>query len=67
MPQCQFPVFYYFIFQKSCTGNIFGWTKQKPKGGSRAATPVLGVAWPWPTPKGGVGPLASTNIAAPPI
>jgi hypothetical protein len=24
MPQCQFPVFFYFVFQKSYTGNILG-------------------------------------------
>ena len=31
------------------------------------ATPCLGTASPGPTPRGGVGPLASADIALPPI
>ena len=71
MPQCQFPVFCCFVFQKSCTGNILGIGRNKSrsqyftetktesrggsKKGSRVARPALGAAWPWPAPRGGVG------------
>ena len=74
MPQCQFPVFCCFVFQKSCIGNILGIgrnksrsqyfteTKTKSRGGSkrchRAARPPYGEAWVWPAARGGVPPQA---------
>ena len=64
MPQCQFPVFCCFWFQKSCTGNILGIGRNKSrsqyftvtktksegetKGGTRVPRPPLGAAWPGP-------------------
>ena len=41
------------------------WRESKRR--HKAATPGLGVAWPWPAPRGRVGPLASADIALPPI
>ena len=72
MPQCQFLFSAVFgfrkvtqeIFSESDVTNvnvpIFTVPKQRTKDetktGSRAATPYLGVACPWPAPRVGVGP-----------
>ena len=72
MPQCQFPIFCCFVFQKSCTGNILGIGRNKSRssyftvtktesGGEtkkhhEATTPSLGAAYPLAVPRGGVGP-----------
>src|SRR4051794_18147423 len=72
MPQCQFMFSAFFVFQKSCTGNIIGIardkvpvpyffvTKTKPegelKGGNRVARHVPGAASPGPAPSLCLGP-----------
>jgi hypothetical protein len=66
MPQCQFPVFCCFVFQKSYTGNILGIRRNKSRtsyfyrslvktedeteGGQGPASPPGGAAQPWPRP-----------------
>ena len=83
MPQCQFLFSAVFVFQKSCTGNNLGTGRNKSRSSyfhvtktesegetnasHRVATPCLGAASPGPTPRGGVGPLASTSLALPRI
>ena len=63
MPQCQFPVFCYFWFQKSCSGNILGighhedrspyFSNTYPEsegdqeGGHGLGSPCLGAGPPW--------------------
>ena len=72
MPQCQFPVFCCFWFQKSCSGNILGIghredqslyfsnTYPDSEGESKkargVATPCLGAGPPLAAPRLGVGP-----------
>ena len=72
MPQCQFLFSAVFGFRKvtreifseldetKAEVPIFTVPKQKSeresKTGARAATPGLGAAYPWPAPRGGVGP-----------
>jgi hypothetical protein len=72
MPQCQFPVFAVFVFQKSYTGNILGIgrnksqssyfsrhetkSEDKKEGHRRAAAPWHGVGHPLAAPWPGVGP-----------
>ena len=83
MPQCQFPVFCCFVFQKSCIGNILGigWnksrssyfteTKMESRGEMEkhhgAATPGHDAAQALAAPWGVVGPQAPTDLALPPI
>jgi hypothetical protein len=65
MPQCQFPIFCCFVFQKSYIGNILGmgwnedrnsyfsWTKDKHRtrdGGGPEGSHTLGKKWPIPSP-----------------
>jgi hypothetical protein len=72
MAQCQFPVFLFFVFQKSYTGNILGIGRNKSQnsyfsrhemkfkdeteGHQRAATPHHGAGPPLAAPWHGVGP-----------
>jgi hypothetical protein len=72
MPQCQFPVFAIFVFQKSYTGNIlrigrnksqnsyFSWHETKSEdeteGHQRATAPWHGTGHPLAAPWPGVGP-----------
>ena len=72
MPQCQFLFSAVFGFRKvtqeifsaldvtKANVPIFivpkQWTEDETKKGSRVATPYLGAACPWPTPRVGVGP-----------
>ena len=83
MLQCQFPVSSYFWFQKSYSGNILGIERNKSptsyfsrrstesegesKKETKEATPALGAGPPLATPRHGVGPLASTDVALSPI
>ena len=75
MPQCQFPVFYYFWFQKSCSGNILGIGRHEdrspyfsntypesegdPKGASGLGSPCLGAGPPLAAPRCGEATLAA--------
>jgi hypothetical protein len=72
MPQCQFPVFAVFVFQKSYTGNILKIgrhksqnsyfsrsvteSKDETEGCQEAAAPPHGAGHPLATPGYGVGP-----------
>ena len=83
MPQCQFMFSAVFGFRKvtqeifseldetKAEVPIFTVPKRRTedetKTGSRAATPALGAAYPGPTPRHGVGPCGTTDLALSPI
>jgi hypothetical protein len=83
MPQCQFPVFAVFVFQKSYTGNILGIgrnksqssyfsrsvteSKAETKGGQEAATPPHGMGHPQAAPGLVWAPGPLPDAALPPI
>src|SRR3954462_1046228 len=72
MPQCQFLFFAVFVFEKNCTGNILGITRDKLpvpynhvtktvpeddlRGASQVARPHPGTARAWPAPGWRMGP-----------
>src|SRR3954463_4999849 len=83
MPQCQFLFSAVFVFQKSCTGNILGITRDKLpvpynhvtktvpeddlRGASQVARPHPGAAKAWPTPGWRLGPPGRPDSASSPI
>ena len=75
MPQCQFLFSAVFGFRK-VTHEIFSeldvtkanvpilpCRSEGPKTGARGATPYLGAAYPWPTPRVGVATLAPVFVS----
>jgi hypothetical protein len=76
MPQCQFPVFAVFVFQKSYTENILGIgqnksqssyfsrsiteSKSETEGSQEAATPPHGTGHPQAALGAGVGPWSTS-------
>ena len=83
MPQCQFPVFCCFWFQKVTSGNILGIARNKrpspyfsntytesegeTKGSHEVAKPQAGAAVGPTAPPGGLAPRGSADIAPSPI
>jgi hypothetical protein len=83
MPQCQFPIFAIFVFQKSYTGNILRIgqnksqssyfsqsvteSKAETEGAQRAAAPPHGAGHPWPCRGVVWAPGPLPDAALPPI
>jgi hypothetical protein len=83
MPQCQFPIFAIFVFQKSYTENILGIgrhisqnsyfsrsiteSKAETEGCQEAAAPCHGAGHPLAAPWLGVGPWSTSWCPLPPI
>jgi hypothetical protein len=83
MPQCQFPIFAIFVFQKSYTGNILGIGRNKSQnsyfsqhemksedeteGHQRAAAPWHCVGYPWLRHDQVWAPGPPPDAALPPI
>jgi hypothetical protein len=83
MPQCQFPIFAVFVFQRSYTGNILGigrnksqnsyfpeawWSpKQRWRGARRQPHHAMARATPWPCWAMVWAPSPHSDTALPPI